>query len=271
MKLGIARFVLLSSLALCVSAHFRGLLQAGDGSGSDESNSICNATDARPGGYRPVAPATVPEELPLAVFEAFLATNATYNGEAYTGCDDFGTAVVEACEQVVAGTNYKVNVAVACVNSSWSNGVETVFLQATVFEPLPNTNRPLEVQQVEFAGVIANTVPPEDAMCPGPKAPGGWVGITPAELPRAVAEAANVELDNLLVNSTCVTQEVSERQVCTQVVSGGTNYNLQLNIACPSGDVEGFKAVHTDMTFFLPATPPGRPVLRDSSVVPLDQ
>ncbi len=56
------------------------------------------------GGYRPVAPATVPEELPLAVFEAFLATNATYNGEAYTGCDDFGTAVVEACEQVGPAT-----------------------------------------------------------------------------------------------------------------------------------------------------------------------
>ncbi|GAB4822513.1 hypothetical protein N2152v2_009559 [Parachlorella kessleri] len=223
------------------------------------------------GAYSPVSPDTLPEELPLAVLDAFFGTNATYKGEPFTGCDNVATAVVEACEQVVAGTNYKVNVAAVCNNSAWDNGVETIFLSAVVFEPLPSSNKPLEVTQVHRDGLIANTVDPQNAICPGPVTAGGWIPLSLSELPMEVADAANSDLDGLLGNSTCTDQVVSERQICFNVVDGiGTEYDLQLTIACTTGDIEGSQTVHVDTVYMLYPGPSSKPVLESITVTPLD-
>ena len=42
--------------------------------------------------------------------------------------------------QVVAGTNYRLLLSVTCSNGTWENGAKAVVVEATAFQPLPNSN-----------------------------------------------------------------------------------------------------------------------------------
>ena len=116
------------------------------------SPSLCCSRARSPnpvmGGWSPVRrDDSVEQTMQLAADEWLGAGNTTEFG--IDGCDDPLLKYLDACSQVVAGTNYRVLFSLQCPGSN-----ATVALKVQAYLPLPQTNEPL---QIEEPGVIVVT------------------------------------------------------------------------------------------------------------------
>ncbi|KAI7845294.1 hypothetical protein COHA_001137 [Chlorella ohadii] len=106
-----------------------------------------------PGGWKPI-PADPPAAVTAAVYAEFINSGLIGNTTWPAPCKEPQYAAT-GCQQVVAGTNYLLQLNITCLIPPERINYGTVALAVEVFQPLPNSNDPVEVTDM---AIIAETI-----------------------------------------------------------------------------------------------------------------